>query len=268
MKYRDKEWLQEQFQKYKTITNVARETGYPRTCITRYATRYGIYVKSFSREKCNSIKEDYFKDINTAEKSYFLGLIMADGNMYLRSDGKYQFSLQLKETDSDIIYKFAKAIEFNEDKVKAKNGVRNGTKTFGRSIKTYNQKFCLNLIHKGVIPNKSGKEYIPEVNGFEIDFIRGFIDGDGWIGNSRNRIGLASMSFKIIEQITNYFKLTLNISIPINTDKNLFRFDIYKKEKVFKILNHLYYKECISLERKNKLAIETMSRILELFGSL
>lgn len=46
------------------------------------------------------------------------------------------------------------------------------------------------------------------------------------------------------------------------------RFDIYKKESVYKILKHLYYKECMSLDRKNNLAINTMSRISKLFGSL
>lgn len=268
MKYRDKEWLQEQFDKYKTVTEVSRQTGYPRTCITRYATRYGIYTKMFSREKCNSIREDYFKKIDTAEKSYFLGFIMADGNIHQRKNGTYQFSLKIKDTDSDIIYKLSKAIEFNPEKIKNHNGKRNGITTYAKEIKSYNQVFCENLIDKGIVVNKSGLEYMPNVNGFEKDFIRGFLDGDGWIGKDRNRVGMASMSFDIINQIVNHFNQQLLLNIPIHKDKNLFRFDVYKKESVFKILNYLYYKDCIALDRKHELAIKTKSRILELFGSL
>ena len=83
MKYRDKEWLKEQFNIYKTVSSVSKNTGYPRTCITRYALRYGIYKSKFTRDKNNNINEDYFKTIDSAEKAYLLGFIMADGNLFL-----------------------------------------------------------------------------------------------------------------------------------------------------------------------------------------
>ena len=268
MKYRDKEWLQEQFNEYKTVTNVANKTGYPRTCITRYAKKYGIYESLYTRNKCNDINENYFKVIDTSEKAYFLGLIMADGNMYLKNN-KLQFSIKLKSTDSDIIYKLSKAVGFDESKLKFHKGTRNGTETIGIELKTYNQVFCENLLNKGIVPNKTGKESFPAIrDNLKKDFIRGFIDGDGWIGKDRNRIGVASMSLDIIDQISNHLKEFLKINININKDKNLFRFDIYDKFKVLKILNYLYYNDCISLERKHELANNTKSRILNLFGSL
>lgn len=262
MKYRDKEWLKEQFDKYKTVSNVAQETGYPRTCITRYAIKYGIYQSKYNRNKNNNINENYFKNIDTSEKAYLLGFIMADGNMYIRADGKYQFSLKVKDTDIDIVIKLAKATSFDEDKIKGVEGTRNNTITKAKVIKTYNNQFCINLIDKGIVPNKSGKETIPKIDKtLKRDFIRGFLDGDGWIGKARNRVGLASMSKEIIIDILNYINEELDIDIPIHQDKNLWRFDIYKKDNVYKILDHLYYKDCIALDRKKELAIKTMSRV-------
>ena len=155
-------------------------TGYPRTCITRYAIKYGIYQKRFTRDKVNYVNEDYFNKINTSEKAYFLGFIMADGNMYLRSNNKYQFSIKIKSSDKDILLKFAKAIEFNPEKITERNEERNGTITRCAEIKIYNQAFCNSLVNLGVVPRKTGKEYMPLIpKELEKDFIRGYIDGDG-----------------------------------------------------------------------------------------
>lgn len=262
MRYRDKEWLKEQFDKYKTVSSVANNTGYPRTCITRYALKYNIYQSKYNRNKNNNINEDYFKTIDTSAKAYLLGFIMADGNMYLKANGSYQFSLKVKDTDVDILEKLAKATSFNADKIKDVKGIRKNTITKSKSMKTYNNQFCLNLVDKGIIPNKSGKESMPSMNkDIKKDFIRGFLDGDGWIGKDRNRVGIASMSKDIMHDIINYIQEELDISVSLHQDKNLWRFDIYKKETVYKILKHLYYKDCISLNRKYDLAINTMSRI-------
>ncbi|MEG1494711.1 MAG: hypothetical protein RR406_00205 [Bacilli bacterium] len=155
-------------------------TGYPRTCITRYAIKYNIYEKKYTRDKTNYVNEDYFNKINTSDKAYFLGFIMADGNMYQRSNGKYQFSIKIKSSDKDILLKFAQAIDFNIEKITERNETRNETITRCAEIKIYNQTFCENLIKQGVIPRKTGKEYIPNISSKYLkDFIRGYIDGDG-----------------------------------------------------------------------------------------
>ena len=139
--YRNKEWLKEQFDKYKTPSEVAKVTGYPRTCITRYATKYEIYSVKFNRDKTNHVNETYFANIDTATKAYFLGFIIADGNMYQRDNGKYQFSIKIKNTDKDILYKFADAVEFPKDKITEREENRKGSITKCAEIKIYNQEF-------------------------------------------------------------------------------------------------------------------------------
>lgn len=252
--YNNKEWLEEQFDIYSTVSEIATRTGYPRTCITRSAQKFGLYEKQYTREKFNYIEEDYFKIIDTPDKAYFLGLIMADGNIYEYNDGKLQFSLKLKRTDSDIIYKLADAIKFNKDRIRISESLRNGTVCEFTEIKSYNTTFCNNLMNLGIIPRKGGSESIPnEVPlNFIKDFIRGYIDGDGWIlpYDKYSQIGVCSESIKLINDIIKYFSRVINITTSVTKDKTLYRFSVTKKDDVPKLCDHLYYEGCIALNRK------------------
>src|SRR5690606_10706467 len=72
------------------------------------------YLKAFNRTnpfKYN-INEDYFKNIDSKAKAYFLGLIYADGNLRLSKNGKsYIFSLILQTCDKEILDKLLKETE-------------------------------------------------------------------------------------------------------------------------------------------------------------
>lgn len=270
-KYRNKEWLKEQFDKYHTPTLVSEKTGYPRTCITRYAIKYEIYNPKYTREKTNYVKEDYFQVIDTPNKAYFLGFIMADGNIYKRKNNSYQFSIKLKKSDKDILLKLAQEIGFNPEKIIERTEMRNETKTHCVEMKIYNQNFCQSLINLGVIPKKTGKETMPNLReDLKKDFVRGYIDGDGWIGKGRAQIGVCSSSLSIIKSITSYIQSALNIEMKISQqDKGLYVSKIYARKKVYQILKHLYYDNCMSLDRKNNLAKIKQKEIIEdLIGSL
>lgn len=272
-KYRDKKWLKEQFDLYKTPTNVSNMTGYPRTCITRYATKYNLYQTKFTREKTNYVNEDYFNNIDTANKAYFLGFIMADGNIYKYKDNdRYQFSIKIKNTDKDILLKLAADLNFNPEKIKERSEERNGTITKCAEIKIYNKTLCKSLITLGVVPKKTGKEIMPKQipQEFKKDFIRGFIDGDGWIGKDRTQIGMCSMSKTIIADINNYFTEVLNFSLNIHYRKDgITVAKIFNRKKVYHALKHFYYEGCTSLNRKNDIAKEKIKSIYDdLIGSL
>lgn len=265
-KYTDREWLAKQFNEYKTPSLVSTMTGYPRTCVTRYAIKYGIYQKRFTRDKVNHVNEQYFNEIDTSEKAYFLGFIMADGNMYLSNNNKYQFSIKIKSSDKDILLKFAKAIEFNLEKITERNEERNGTVTTCAEIKIYNQAFCESLVALGIVPRKTGKEYMPDIpKELQKDFIRGYIDGDGWIGKDNFQLGYCSSSYTMMEQITNYIKEAVNIDMKIKQQKTIYVAKIYAKKKVYHLLKHFYYDGCISLDRKNNLAKQ---KIIDIYNDL
>lgn len=268
--YKNKEWLKEQLDIHKTPNAVALATGYSRTSITRYATKYNLYTVKYNRDKTNHVNETYFANIDTAKKAYFLGFIMADGNMYLNSNGKYQFSIKIKNTDIDILKQFADEIEFPEDKIVEREETRKGTITKCAELKIYNQEFCSYLLDLGIVPRKTGKEVFPELKEeFKKDFIRGYIDGDGWIGKEEIQIGLCSASYNLIKNIRDYIKDALDIELNIYNQVDTYVLKTYRKKSVYQILKHFYYDNCIALNRKYTLAINKRNEIIEdLIGSL
>lgn len=263
--YRNKEWLKSQFDLHKTPSKVSEETGYPRTCITRYAEKFNLYKKKYTRNKSNYVDENYFETIDSAEKAYFLGFIMADGNIYKsKQNDRYQFSIKIKNTDKNILLKFANAIGFDSKKIIERKENRNGSETWCAEIKIYNRIFCQHLINKGIIPRKTGKEIMPIIDSkYKKDFIRGFIDGDGWIGKDYPQVGYCSSSFELVIAITKYLREELKIDLGIQKQKGVYVVKTSSKKKVFRILNHLYYNNCIALDRKQSLAITTKQFILD-----
>lgn len=264
--YKNKEWLEKQFELYGTVTNIAKETGYPRTCISRYAEKYSLKQKKFTRDKMNFIDEDYFECIDTEEKAYFLGFIMADGNVYRYDDGRLQFSIKLKSTDKDIIYKFAECVKFDRNKIIFRTSKRKETITSSVEIKTYNIAFCKNLIKHGIDIRKSGNENIPKTVPKNLlkHFIRGFVDGDGSLtcNNKRSVFNVCSTNENMILEIQKWFLEELNIEINKYYTKNIYSLQSAKRKTVYLICKNLYKDSNVYLNRKYNIAMNIMDDYL------
>ena len=94
--------------------------------------------------------DDYFKEIDTSDKSYFLGMMFADGNIYKRKDRKetYRIQLKLKKEDKYLVEKFSDCIASHIKVRDEKDG--------SRLIFT-NKAIALDLISQGCIPKKFQK---------------------------------------------------------------------------------------------------------------
>ncbi len=271
--FKDEQWLREQFALYGTPSSVSEHTGIPRTSISRYAQKFGIRLPTFTRSCKNSLDENFFSIIDTEEKAYWLGFFMADANMYQRKNGTYQFSFGIQSTDGDMVYKFAKAIFFDETKIRERSNMRNGHMSFKTEIKIYNQEFCANLLRFGIVPRKSGKEnfpaeYIPE--DLKIHFIRGFFDGDGSILLYENyrptykAIQVCSMSKDMLDSIQEYFNM-YNITFIESTqntkNSTLYILKLNKAARICHFIHLVYDDAHIYLPRK----YDTAMRILKIF---
>ena len=261
--YRNKEWLQKQFDIYKKISIVAKETGYPRTCITRYAKKYSLYQKKYTRKNKNNLSKNYFKNIDTENKAYWLGFIMADGCMYeYKGQNKFQFSIKLKHDDIGHLKKFKKCIKFDGKIYEGKN-IRNNNVNEYCAIKIYDKTFCANLISCGIVKNKTGKEYIPDCvdEKYYLDFIRGFLDGDGTIHGEIKKgktatVSLCSTNIYMLKQIQKYINNNLNIKMNINKYKKIYTLTSVKKYDVYILLKALYENKKMFLSRKRKRAVQ------------
>ena len=186
----------------------------------------------------------YFQHIDTEEKAYHLGYLMADGNVSIYN-GQYCLKLVCKIEDREIIDKFLHAIQ-SQNKVYIYTA---DNKEYLR-VSLSSVQAVKDLIKLGVIPRKSGFECIPNIHPDLIrHFVRGFFDGDGIvsIGKSGCRSGFIAPK-KMCHDILTLIGINSTIT-PCDTKVDKSYFVLGKKKT--KILFDYLYTDCnIYLQRK------------------
>lgn len=196
---------------------------------------------------------DFFKVIDSEEKSYWAGFIYADGNVSIGSRS-IRLSIEISNKDIDHLRKIGYI--FNE---KIKERTRYGRATC--YIKISNVTLGESLIKLGILPNKSHEEKcdvfekIP--NNLLNHFIRGVFDGDGCahlVSGKYKRIEFSGNIF-FIEKLKQYFldkKLTINNKIKANKNQNAC-ICWSSNPSVQNIYNFMYSGATIFLERKREI---------------
>lgn len=121
------------------------------------------------------INEEYFSDINSTEKAYWLGFIYGDGWVSLDRDG-LQDNFGVEIIDHDHLLKFQEAINSNHTLSEKE---KQGNNTF--KIQIDNDVFVSHLVNNGVTPNKTFGSSLPNIKSSDLQaaFIRGLFDADG-----------------------------------------------------------------------------------------
>ena len=197
------------------------------------------------RRKYN-INDTYFSVIDCSEKAYWLGFLTADG--CVRNNYRLQINLQHQDRSHLELFKKHLNSEAPIHYAKINNSVL---------LKVSSTSIIKDLTKYGVIKHKTKGIVFPDINKlFLKDFIRGYIDGDGWVGNYKSgfTVGVCSVSEKIIKQIIHYFienKIIEN-SKKIQKRKNVYSVS-WTNKKARQIYSFLYYENCIALERKRNI---------------
>lgn len=127
-----------------------------------------------------------FDIVDTPEKAYWLGFIVADG--YL-NDNKHMLRIKLGDKDRVHLKKFIKFL--NGEKEMLKSEIHNITGNTQWYVSTYSKEIWQALKNLSVEQGKSGHERIPILpEKLYRDFIRGLWDGDGFIRENLTGIGL------------------------------------------------------------------------------
>lgn len=141
--------------------------------------------------------EDYWENINSKDKAYFLGFLITDGNVI---GNAVRLSLHIK--DKHILETFSKVTQNN-------NKIYEDT----RNCATYGvkrPKWVKDLAQYGVIPNKTQTVGMPLLNDDLMPhLIRGLIDGDGWI-TKRGQIGFCG-NHKTVTQVRDFLVSKLDV---------------------------------------------------------
>lgn len=211
------------------------------------------------------INENYFENIDSAEKSYWLGFIAADGNVC-----KNKLSIELNIKDEDHLIRMLNCLDTSRPLYYRE---KNGHKSVRIEIR--NSKIVKDLEKYNIIPNKTHNLEFPIILNpkYYKDYIRGFFDGDGtYVFYSKysyrkdrrkyyNRItceiSCVCKSKEFLNQISKILKLE-NVENKIyynkRDDLNYLRFTGIKKSKDF--IKYIYYDNCIMLSRKREKLLE------------
>lgn len=137
-------------------------------------------IKRDNRYKNVNLDINYFHNINSIDKAYFLGFLLTDGNVGLNSNA---VALALSSKDEEILKTFAKYTK-NENQLyyrKDKPEV---------SLTTKCAQWKQDLAHYGVVPQKTYITDLPILNNkYMSHLIRGLFDGDGWISSKSHQVG-------------------------------------------------------------------------------
>lgn len=238
-----------------------RETGELRKDLLN---EYGISEREYKKiilknggelnKKVNkySFNEDYFEKIDTEDKAYFLGFIVADGSVN-------EVRLNISQKEPDILYEFEKFI-------KLKDGVRKHTKRNIHFLNLTSSKLITDLNNLGIYQNKTMIVKYPDIpKELEHHFMRGVFDGDGCISihkrredsrdtTDRGQVNICSGSIdfiqKYVERLNEMCGITKNkIRCPKGTYSVI---DWGSFSDIEKFYDFFYKDATVYLERKKK----------------
>lgn len=206
--------------------------------------------KPFGRKY--SLNEHYFDIIDTPSKAYLLGILMTDGCVWKhKSQDSYYCKLMM--IDKDLV-KFFKAELDTNYPIK-----------FDASKRAYSVALCSKIIFfslgsYGVTPNKTFYTIYPQnLNGFDGDFIRGCLDGDGSIVHykgkyPRNRISWTG-TYTLLSQIEKTLRENCSLKfkrIYKHVNKRSYLLQYQAKNDIGKLINYIYANadDSFYLERK------------------
>lgn len=167
----------------KNTIEIAKKFNVSPETVREWLMRSGQEIRDTRSYLAAKLDENYFEKIDTQEKAYWLGFIVADGCI-AKSAGTYRsLRLYLSAKDRDLVSRFSKDIGYS-GLIKTPENCNTCRVRNQVGIAFNNQRFCDNLINKGVLDwKKNGGDrlfnYIP--GALMHHFIRGFFDGDGCI---------------------------------------------------------------------------------------
>ena len=195
------------------------------------------------------VSADFFEEIDTEEKAYWLGFIAADGNV---NSTHKRFSMSLARKDRAHLERLR--IVLNLPYQLMDYTTSNGYEA--SRIYMTSKKLCSDLNHHGVPPRKSLilSPPIDVSNNLMYHWIRGYFDGDGSVHiNKKNYL---KSHIAGTEEVCNFIARIIGFGYVRLSSKNLHHVRIYKQSEIKEFYHLLYDDSTIFLERKRDKFIE------------
>lgn len=261
--YEDKNWLyQKHYVEKYNLEEISKLANCSRDTIERQFKKFGykqdnkIRYSSKKMKKYNIENENAFEKIDTEEKAYWLGFIVADGSIQKMKCNSYRLSILLSFVDKNHLVKFKSFLK-SEQPIKDGYTILKNKKHLNTSIRINSTKLCNDLINCKVYPNKSTKEIFPKdiiPENLIHHFIRGYFDGDGcfsyYVPVNKKIIGSINFvgSKSMLEDIMLYITKISSTTATIRKNGKIYTVTISKD--LNSIMNYLYKDATIYLDRK------------------
>lgn len=175
----------------KTSGEIGEILGYGAKQIQARALRLGMRKKRVFDNR-------YFKDIDTKEKAYWLGLLYADGWVICdKNRSNYEISIELQRNDKYMLERlnnvFGGVFQIKDIDKEHVFIIQSYCNTHSSVLRMYSRAMAEDLVSNGVVQNKTYKNEYPVVSDdLFIDFYRGYFDGNGCIysytARGKNRV--------------------------------------------------------------------------------
>ena len=239
----------------KSINQIANELNVDWSTIKRDLVKRNIEIQKTRNQytSSNGISDNLFKEIRDSDSAYWLGFLYADGS--IRKD-RNEITLDLQEQDKSTVEDFHNYCN-NKNSIREHN-ISRDDKIYKSYVSGFsNVAVKQNLINLGCVPNKSliltfpNEEQVPQQ--YVYDFVRGYIDGDGYIqyDYEKHRYRIIILGTKeFLQGLINRLNLFEYCSITKDKNSNIFILTISNKENVFNMLAKLYEGSKYHLQRK------------------
>ncbi len=240
---------------------------------TSYSSNVSKYKEKMSRAfHIYTLDENIFDSIDTEEKAYWLGFLMADG--YNHED-RTSICLRLQAEDVEILEKFKIFLKSNAPIYEFTRTTRvNKLLRKYKEVRVNSVHLSRQLAQLGCIQGKSYTLTFPTCvpNHLMNHFIRGYFDGDGCISikprnNRRGRSLVYQLTIAgkedVMLEMQNYIVKETGVSkTKLEYPKNNFAKMIHYggRKVVTKVLNYLYKDATIFLKRKHDKYLELVTR--------
>jgi DNA-binding transcriptional regulator WhiA len=241
------------YQQGYSFRKIEEVTGVPRKKCSKILKEKGLSIRSKIDQAPRKYKVDvdFFKNIDSQEKSYILGFLFADGNVR----DKKCFRISLKYSDIDVLRKIGRSLNYT-------GGIKVGVnKSKGNwrycHLEVSSKKMAVDLHSLGCIPAKTHLIRFPSIKHELIrHFVRGYFDGDGGIYQHKNGhyIFQITSNKDFIADLQNilFREFGITFSIKRHKDKQssstIYLSDI---KTLLKIYDWLYKDATIYLARKH-----------------
>ena len=255
------------------LAKISRITGVCRPTVRKILRKAGLrQVYKEDIDNSSSLNIDLFNEINDEASAYFLGLMYADGNVYIDKRNNIPvISLALQRRDKYMLENFRNLIApkhkiyFKKSKIKSQ---QDQYRLMFNSLMIGEQ-----LKKLGCVPAKSLKLNFPNSIPTKLThhFLRGYFDGDGCIyATPPKRNGYVSYMISIAstrdfcKSVQKIFRSEIGINSGVYTRKTnniTSELSTGGNNQAYKLMKWLYKDANLFLKRKHKKFLE-LERLL------